>query len=108
MIGMADGTVIIHQVCMGEYVRAFHLAMAIYTGLPDGFPPEKIVINGAMRRMAVGAESLALDDRVMAGQQEFGFLFSVTLKTHILGIPRTYYQVGPDMNIVAGEAGDVR
>ena len=49
MIGMADGAVVAHQVCMGEYVGAFHLAMAIYTGLSDGFPLEKIVINGAMR-----------------------------------------------------------
>ena len=53
---MADGAVVVHQVCMTVEIRSFHFAMASDTGGPDGFFPHHFVMEGAMRLMAVGTE----------------------------------------------------
>ena len=54
------------------------LGVAPGAGLFDGHAAQELVIGGAVRLMAVGAEDLILLVRVMAGQRELGRHLLVT------------------------------
>lgn len=84
---------VIRIVRMLEHKGAFFIAVALHAGVLHGRLSEELFCRGPVRIMAVSAEDLLFDYRVVARERELGPCLLVTSGAHLEGVSRLHLEV---------------